>query len=233
MCGRLKAFFGKLAAQLYIEGVDFFLFAFFDHEIHNFAVGDGARGAFSAVAAELGAFLGHNSVGCAVFVPFGEHERNAHNEVVAAAAHLRGIALAIDLIGKVDNLRYGLRGAFKLFAHGERVGTLIAEYAVDGVDPEGNEFFDGLRHRGNFCSYLRALVRGAKGCERGDRVLHSQMLYHIPCVEPALRVRDYIDLVGLLRLQNFGNLRFQLGGVALHRAEAVRFGGVDAAALRP
>ena len=29
------------------------------------------------------------------------------------------------------------------------------------------------------------------------------------------------------------DLRFQLGGVALHRAEAVRFGGVDAAALRP
>ena len=50
----IKAFFRKLAAQLYIEGVDFFLFAFFDHEIHNFAVGDGARGAFSAVAAELG-----------------------------------------------------------------------------------------------------------------------------------------------------------------------------------
>ena len=119
-----------------IEAVDLILLFALDHKADDLGMGNGDIRAIAAVLAVFAGLHGHHAVAGDILIMLGDHEGNAHHEIVPAALESGGKALHIDAVvgGEIFQFYDILLGGAQLAANGERIGLFIPEDAIPEVD---------------------------------------------------------------------------------------------------
>ena len=117
--------------------------------------------------------------------------------------------------------------ALQLFADGVTVGVFVAANAIPKVDPEGDELHEPPRTAVQPCGDAGASVRGAERRQRGGLLLEAERRQGVLCVEPALGMRDDVDLFRPRCDEDFLRIGLQLRRIVFNGAEAVRIGRID------